>query len=281
MKVLAVNANYFLGYNGSAFNYTTRFHRWIRARKVEERSMERLVDMIEQERPDVVCIIEADQGSIFSREDTHVEHVAEKCSDRGLNYSFDYHNKYGNWLSKLPKFNETSNSVLWRGEAEIEAHYLSYGAKQLMHELRFDDVSVFSVHLPLTKKTREKQLRKMAEIIDERDKAIVTGDFNNYHGLEELEDLLQITDLQICETGKTFPAYNPRFMLDFFLVTPNVAVDKSQVMEEYFSDHRPVMLEAQVSTPLAQRILPQKALSAGKIARTGSRKIASKIYSFV
>jgi DNA polymerase elongation subunit (family B) len=70
VKVLSANAGYLLDYDGSLSDYALRPHRaMVGSESAERRAIERLVSVIADERPDVVCLLEVDQGSVRTMTD--------------------------------------------------------------------------------------------------------------------------------------------------------------------------------------------------------------------
>lgn len=254
MKVLSCNAGYLLDYDGSLSGYALRPHRaMLGSDAAEGRATERLVDVIADESPDVVCLLEVDQGSVRTMTDGQVNRLAELLTDHGLAYRARADAKYGdeNVLGRLPVLSHLSNGLLVREDvdATIEAHYLDTGPKRLVTEVRLGDLSIFGVHLAMSGRGRRKQLDEIAAIVGERERVVVCGDFNAYDGLSEVEEILAETGLVLHNPGETVPRRPfDRFVtdtrtLDFFLASPDIAVTRCDVIDVQISDHRPVVLE--------------------------------------
>lgn len=255
MKLLSCNAGYLLDYEGNYHEYITSPHRGlVGSGSAEERATERLVDVIAEEAPDVVGLVEVDQGSIRTRTDGQVAHVADRLAERGLEYDPFAATKYGDdgVIPSLPMLSYLANGVLVRGDGDVRAHYLDTGTKRLVIEVSLPEVDVFSTHLAMGGRARRKQLRELADLVGERDRPIIAGDFNAYNGFEEVESAFEGTGLKLYESGETIP---PRPLdtvvldtraLDFFLVPGDLAVSRCEVLDEQVSDHRPIVLECEL-----------------------------------
>ena len=254
MKILSCNAGYLLDYDGSLREYALKPHRGLLGSDAaEERATERLADVIADERPDVVCLLEVDQGSMRTVTEGQVTRLAGMLTEHGLDYHARADAKYGdgNVLGNLPVLSHLSNGLLVRDDldATIEAHYLDTGPKRLVTEVVLGDLSVFGVHLAMSGRGRRKQLDEIAAIVAERDRVVVCGDFNAYDGLKEVEAALGETGLLLHNPGETVPKrpldtiVSETRTLDFFLASPDITVTRCDVIDVQVSDHRPVVLE--------------------------------------
>jgi endonuclease/exonuclease/phosphatase family metal-dependent hydrolase len=254
VKILACNAGYLLDYSGALSEYVLKPHRaMIGSERAEENATERLVEVIADERPEVVCLVEVDQGSVRTTTDGQVDRVAELLAERGLDYDARADSKYGdeNVLAQLPVLEHLSNGVLVRSDvaARTVTHYLDTGPKRLVTEAALGDLSVFAVHLAMSGRGRRSQLAEIAELVADHERVVVCGDFNAYDGLDEVEELLAETGLVLHNPGETVP---PRPLdkfvtetrtLDLFLTSPSIEVTRCDVIDVQVSDHRPVVLE--------------------------------------
>jgi endonuclease/exonuclease/phosphatase family metal-dependent hydrolase len=253
VKVLSCNAGYLLDYDGSLSGYALRPHRaMVGSPEAEERATERLVDVIADERPDVVCLLEVDQGSVRTRTDGQVRHIADRLADRGLDYRARADTKYGteNVLGQLPVLSNLSNGMLVCAdlEATVERHYLDTGPKRLVTEGRVGDLSVFGVHLAMSGRGRRRQLAEVAALVADRERVVVCGDFNAYDGLDEVRSALETVGLVLHNPGETVPErpldslVTDTRTLDLFLTSPDIEVTRCAVIPVQVSDHRPVVL---------------------------------------
>lgn len=246
MKLLQHNVNYFLGFDGSLRKYVRHCTRGVRADRAAEReNMEAFADLVVDERPDVVFLTEVDMGSIRTRTRGQPSMLRSMCSERGLELSSSAANKYapGSILSRLPVLRHMANGVLYGSSFETQEHYIGPGSKQLVYEARKDGLSLFSVHLPLLRRARRKQLENLAELVAQRDRVIVTGDFNNYHGESELQPLLD-AGLVLESPGPTLRnSMLPYREIDPYLCSPELDVTGCGRFDLPISDHYCTWLE--------------------------------------
>ena len=253
MKVLSCNAGYLLDYDGSLSGYALRPHRaMVGSEAAETRAIDRLVEVIADERPDVVVLVEVDQGSVRTATDGQVARIAAELAERGLEYRHRADTKYGDEgvLANAPVLEHLSNGLLVAGDYEMLAHHLDAGPKRLVSEVRLaDDLSVFGVHLAMSGRGRRKQLTELADLVARRDRAVVCGDFNAYDGLDEIEEIFESDGLVLYNPGETVPKrpldslVTETRTLDLFLVSPDIEVTRCDVIDVQVSDHRPIVLE--------------------------------------
>jgi len=249
MKLLQHNVNYFLGFDGSLRKYVRHCTRGVRADADAEReNMEAFADLVVRERPDMVFLTEVDMGSIRTRTGGHPTTVRSLCAERGLEFGSVAANKYapGSIVSRLPVLRHMANGVLYGKGVETQEHYIGPGSKQLVYEARKEGLSVFSVHLPLLRWARRRQLENLAEVVAERDRVIVTGDFNNYHGESELRPLLDV-GLELQSPGPALRnSMLPYREIDPYLCSPELDVMGVGRFELPISDHHCTWLEVDV-----------------------------------
>lgn len=253
MKILSCNVGYLLDYDGSLAGYASAPHRaLVGDERAEGRAIDRLVDVLVDEAPDLVCLLETDRGSIRTATDGQTDRIAARCAERGLDYHARAAPKYGadGLLPNAPLLGDLANGVLTRRPWTTTAHYLETGPKRLVVETRLPDgLSVFGVHLAMSRSTRRRQLEEIAALVADRERAVVCGDFNAYDGLSELDALTDRAGLVLHDPGETVP---PRPLdslvtdtrtLDLFLTTPGVSAGRCEALPVQVSDHRPIVLE--------------------------------------
>lgn len=258
MKILSCNAGYLLGYGNVLGGYVPPpVWSLFGNGTVERRTLARLADVIDRERPDVVSLLEVDRGSHRTETGGQFRALVESLAKRGLAYEGDVANKYGAGAlaGSLPFFGHLGNAVLSRSARPTRTHYLSSGRKRLVIEMALtDDVVLFVVHLSLGGRSRRRQLAELAEMLAERAggrAVIVTGDFNSFDGHGDLERFADATGLELCVPGSTVPErplddfLDASRCLDLFVCSPTVAseVERCDVLDVQVSDHRPIVLE--------------------------------------
>lgn len=233
-KILLINLGYCTGINGFFWQYLAKFHRYIFLPKiVERRTLQKFKDVIAQENPDLLCLVEIKKG----------KQIRSLISDEYLFH--DVKTKYGekSLLRKSPFFYNKGNAFIAKEDFAFKLHYLKNGAKKLVYEIILPGrISLLLVHFSLSKNSRRKQLQSIAELPLENKKRIICGDFNILSGLGELDVFLQDSGLKIINPRPTFPAYNPSKFLDLFLVSQDVQA-RARVLDAQISDHLPVVLE--------------------------------------
>ena len=253
MKLLSANVGYLLDYDGSLSDYVRSPHRaLLGGEAAERRALDRLVDVLLEERPDVVCLLEVDGGSYRTATTGQVETMAIELAERGLDYRPRTDPKYGEdgLLVNLPALGDLSNGLLLRDGHPARAHYLDTGPKRLVTEVELaEGLSLFAVHLAMRRSTRERQLDEIAALVADRERAIVCGDFNAYDGHAELDAFCERTGLVLHDPGETVPPRPLDFVvtetrtLDLFLASPDVVVSRCESLDVQVSDHRPIVLE--------------------------------------
>lgn len=244
MKILSLNAGYFLGFEKPVPDYLLNLRRsCLGNRKIEEDCMNRLADLVEKEDPDVITLEEVDQGSIRTGTSGQVERIQEKFQNRYYSHT---HVKYGpgKILSRFPVFRNMSNAILSSRKGEIKDHFLTPGSKQLLLEYSDpeNEYSVFGAHLPTMLRFREKQLKKIREKLVERENVILCGDFNCYQGRKEVEKIFRDTKYKVLSPGATHPRSSPYRELNLFVVPEKMDTNVRKVDAD-ISDHLPAILE--------------------------------------
>lgn len=252
MKLLSCNAGYLLDYEGAYHEYVLRPHRGlVGSKRAEENALSRLVDVITEEQPEVVGLVEVDQGSLRTRTDGQVADIARRLGQHGLNYRPYAATKYGDGgvIPSLPMLQHLANGVLVDGEYETTTHYLETGPKRLVIEVSTPEADVFSAHLAMSGRARRNQLQELADLIGQRENPVVAGDFNTYNGLDEVRDVFDGTELTVYNPGETVP---PRPLdtvvtdtrtLDFFIAPSDMTVTRCEALDVQVSDHRPIVME--------------------------------------
>lgn len=244
MRLLAFNAGYFLQLRRIR-DYVLHPQRpVIGSAAAESAALQQVVDLIQEEEPDVVSLLEVDQGSIRTRTDGQTAYIADALNANGRSYTWQSDLKYDptTLRARLPIWRHMSNGALAQDTADIHAHYLGNGFKQLVHEIRYDGISVFAVHMPIVPWSRRRQISALADLVQDREQVVVCGDFNCYRGTTEVQPLTDI-GLEPATPGPSYPGTTPRFPLDFFLHSPDLTVDRCDTVSLTVSDHLPIILE--------------------------------------
>ena len=255
MKILTCNAGYLLGYQNVLWGYVPPpVGSVLGDSETERQKLAQLVSVIDSEQPDVVSLLEVDQGSHRTATAGQYRTLINSLHERELPYEGTVANKYGTGIvSSLPFFGSLGNAMLSRRDRPMRTHYLTAGRKRLVIETALtEDLVLFTVHLSLSAKTRKRQFTELTALIRRRASGrdvIVTGDFNTFDGVGTLEQFAEQTELTTWRPGETVPLRplddllgNAR-TLDLFLCSPNVEITRCDVLDVQLSDHRPVVLE--------------------------------------
>ncbi|MEH6579529.1 MAG: endonuclease/exonuclease/phosphatase family protein [Amphritea sp.] len=194
---------------------------------------------------DVVALQEVDGGSFRSGYTNQVHYLAQEAR-------FPYW--YQQLNRNLGKLAQHSNGLLSRLAPEsIEDHRLpgllpGRGAIAVRLGHPPHQLLLIMLHLSLGSRSRCRQLTYIRELIGDHQSVVVMGDLNCH-----LEHLLEDTafrdsNLQPPEMHlPTYPSWRPMHAFDHILVSDNLQVLKTQVLDLTVSDHRPIALE--IKTP--------------------------------
>jgi len=214
--------------------------------------LDKIAAFIKSHDPDVVGLVEVDNGSYRSKKKSQPEILAEE-----LGHFHSYCSKYGSrsrW-QRIPIYNQQGNAFLAKDTIHGERfHYFERGMKKLVMELELEHVTFFLVHLALSYKTRQHQILHLYEMIKETKRPyIVAGDFNAFMGEKEIKLLLAASNMKNADQDvqPSYPSHKPKRHLDFILHSPQIKVNKFWMPQVQLSDHLPLILDFDVveSTP--------------------------------
>jgi len=235
-KILSLNIGYFSGLNGSWADYIFKSWRYFfPSKKIVERSIKNLKKIITEEKPDIVCLMEARKS--------HMRHLLD-----GEYKFFDLETKYSpNGIAKrLPIFRDHCDCFISKGKVDFQKISFKNGTKKLVYGINIPGgTKLLFAHFALGKRTRAVQFDEIKDLIKKDGETIVGGDFNIFYGLQEVDNLIEKTGMKIMQKEPTFPAYNPKKALDLFLVSKNIFA-RSRVIKSDISDHLPVILEIDI-----------------------------------
>lgn len=242
MKVLSFNTGYFLDYDGTYRDYLRRPWKGVVGSKTERRNMESFCELVDSVDPDAALLQEVDGGSARSSFDGQQDYIREKLS----NFNTAFHQKYrGRLFPHLPMLRYMGNSLFYR-KGKVKRHRLSIGRKNLVQELKLDELSIFSLHLSTFGGwVRRRQLEEIHKIAEKRDNYVLAGDLNFHKGRREIEYLEKLLGQKVHSPGKTFPAEEPARKLDLVTASEGLRIENLEMMDETFSDHRPIRFEVE------------------------------------
>lgn len=236
-----------LSYNIQAGVDTQRFREyltqsWKHVLPHRERvlNLHRIADMLDG--LDIVGLQEVDAGSLRSGFIDQTEYLAQRA---GFPYWYSQVNR------RLGKIAQHSNGVLSRlRPARISEHRLPGlpGRGAILLEFITSDGGTFGVgvmHLALGRRSRQRQLAYVTELVAQYPYLVLMGDFNCDCASQEFQCLLEAANLRGPDRDqKTFPSWRPLRNLDHILVSPSLRVIAGEVLDYSVSDHLPVRMEA-------------------------------------
>ncbi|MDF7799932.1 endonuclease/exonuclease/phosphatase family protein [Pontiellaceae bacterium B1224] len=209
--------------------------------------LDEIIDFIADENPDVIGLIEVDNGSYRSGRKCQVEKIADT-----LGHFHSYRSKYAadsRW-QHVPIYNKQGNAFLTKDTIQAEKfHYFERGMKKLVIELELEHVNFFLVHLALSFKVRQQQILHLYQMIKQTDRPyILAGDFNAFTGEDEIRLLMSASGLQNADLKlqPSYPSRRPKRHLDFILHSPKIKVTDFRMPRVELSDHLPLVLDFEV-----------------------------------
>ncbi|MFQ5502842.1 MAG: endonuclease/exonuclease/phosphatase family protein [Phycisphaerae bacterium] len=213
-------------------------------RETFEANLRAMAGVLRRERPDVVCLQEADGASDWSGGFDHVAFLAEAAG-----YPFRHHGlhveterlgvrlRYGTaLLSRLP----LREMGLHPFDAEI---FDTKGAAWADVVFGGRTVTVISVHLDFKRASvRCRQVDALVERFQSHDEPlIIAGDFNCSWGDGEdaLRRIAERLSLRCSgnDGGYTFPSHAPEKRLDWILISEDLEFVDSRIWPDLCSDH--------------------------------------------
>lgn len=206
-----------------------------------------IINFIDDKNPDVIGLVEVDNGSYRHGKKCQVEHIADQ-----LGHFHSYRSKYAEnsrW-QQVPIYNKQGNAFLARDAIHNEKfHYFDKGMKKLVMELELEEVTFFLVHLALSFKTRQRQILHLYDMIKNTDRPhIVAGDFNAFAGEDEIRLFMSASGLKNADADMqpSYPSRSPKRHLDFILHSPEITVTQFDMPRVELSDHLPLVLDFEI-----------------------------------
>ena len=188
---------------------------------------------------DLVALQEVDGGSLRSGYVNQVQHLAELGA-------FPYW--YQQLNRNLGRLAQHSNGLLSRLRPNhVEDHPLPGPPGRGAILARFgegdDALLVLNLHLALGARTRTRQLAYVRELIAGQRHVVLMGDMNT-----QAVELLQhspLRDLGLVapQVEATFPSWRPQRCLDHILLSPELVLERVEVLPQPISDHLPVAVD--------------------------------------
>ena len=201
---------------------------------------------------DIVALQEVDGGSFRS---------GFHCQARWLSQHGGLQHWHVQTNRDLGFWAQHSNAVLSRQKMQsVVEHTLpgfvpGRGAIEVDVVLEGQAVTIVIAHLALGKRTRMRQLHYLADLLQDREHAVLMGDFNASNTWLLESSPLSRTRLSNQASLHTYPSWRPKKDLDHILVTPSLMVSNYRVLQDRVSDHLPVAMD--ISLASRQPNVPQ------------------------
>ena len=220
--------------------------------------LQRIIDVIQAEEPDLICLQEVDRNVKRTRFDDQPALLADYFAANAMNYQLNVPLQaggYGNLvLSRWPM--HTENHVCLRlGRRKPR------GAQVLVVNAPQGQFHLINWHLGLREKERrwqaEQLLRHEHFVAGAEHPTLIVGDFNDWRNklaahIFARHGFHQVTDP--ARKFRSFPAYWPVIALDKAFVRGNLQVQEAKVIRTSLtrkaSDHLPLCLDVQLPAPV-------------------------------
>ncbi len=252
-RLILYNIEYCEGISGHWWEYFKFWKIFFPPKNLDER----IVHELKRLNPDILALVEVDTGSFRAKKDEVVffeEGLGMKDFVEIIKYPLQ------GWLRlfhHVPILKKQGNAIIAKQSlTDIRYHIFHEGTKRVIIETTVElpkKVTLLLAHLSLRKKARAKQIKELANIVNNvKNPCIVMGDFNTFRGEQEIEYLLNNTHLQhrfhMSPQSRTLtqPACHPKRRLDYVLTSSKIKVKRYEVLNFHFSDHLPLLVDFDV-----------------------------------
>ena len=250
VKLVCYNIEYCEGMEGIWYQYLKFWRIFFPPKNLDQR----IVDGLKKLKLDILALVEVDTGSFRSKRD-EVIFFEKKLGLKSFVEKIKY--PLHGWLKlfhHVPILNKQANAIISKFKmSKVKYHLFHEGTKRVIIEATIhvpQKVTLLLAHLALGRKSRTKQIGELVKIVNNiKTPVILMGDFNTFHGKEEIKKLLSETHLKDHasldeeSTALTEPAWHPRRRLDYVLTSAKIKVKKYKVLNYHFSDHMPLLVE--------------------------------------
>jgi len=222
-------------------HYVTRSWRQIIPNRTQLVNLEAISELLVDY--DFVGLQEVDGGSFRSSFINQTGYLAVKA---GFNFWFSEPNRNVGQLAKH------SNGLLSRYLPSACRHVKLPGLPgrgALVSEFDYgqETLAIIVVHLALGGQSQKQQFDYLLHLSREYPYCIIMGDFNKEPDSKLVDDLLLEGGWkESSQQVPTFPSWRPKRKIDYILVSENLQVRSSSVVDYPLSDHLPIALEVQL-----------------------------------
>lgn len=214
-------------------------------------NLDRIADLIQEY--DIVGLQEIDAGSIRSSFINLAEFLAERAG-----FPFWYHQVNRN----LGQFAQHASGLLSRYQpdevTDIRLPGFIPGRRAIMARYGEGEsaITVFVLHLALSKRARLSQLDYISDFVNDSAHAILMGDLNCKADSDEMNLLFRKTKLHRSEVEcHTFPSWRPHQPIDHILVTSELDVIDVKALPNAYSDHLPLVMDIALPKGLQLKVV--------------------------
>lgn len=215
-------------------------HSWTDAEGVD--NVDRVIDLLRGEKPDVVSFVEVDEPWGDSRK---LRRIAETLDYHWIFVpAFEYRESggFGNALLSLAPF-ETVDQWQLLSPRIYDGSERSEPRSLVMATVRYDGMRLLvgSTHLPRSDDVAHKAAgKRVCELLAHRagSSAVICGDFNR-----PPDAWLSDPDLKTLPNGPTYPADEPTEAIDYFVLAGDMSVRHADTLESQASDHLAVVVD--------------------------------------
>ena len=112
-----------------------------------------------------------------------------------------------------------------------------YYESRVIIEAQIKGFTVFGTHLGLAKKERENGISLLCELLKNKNKYLIFGDFNMEYDNEIFKPLKSLVFNTIDNSHKTYPSDKPSAKIDYIFTSNDVKVTSANVINKIISDH--------------------------------------------
>jgi endonuclease/exonuclease/phosphatase family metal-dependent hydrolase len=223
-------------------HYLTGAHQHLYSGAGKRDNLQKIADLARQY--DVVALQEVDSGSMRSG---FVDQGQLIASAAGMdNISAQTNRRIGNARvgSVTGSLAQSGNVVMSKPHCVQTISWQLPGRGRGALLVHFADFSILNLHLSLTPRIQALQLNFLAEqVVHLPQRLIVAGDFNCTPESAAMQAFLQRTQMQVCESGASYPSWAPKRKIDLLLHSKALRCVRASVLAEMASDHLPVAAE--------------------------------------
>jgi len=253
VRLIVYNIEYCEGMTGSWWDYLKFWRIFYPPKDLDQK----IADQIKKLKPDIFALVEVDVGSFRAKKDEVIffeKQLGMKNFIEKVKYPFEGLLKLFHFI---PILNKQANAIIAKKKlSNVRYHVFHEGTKRVLIEATIhvpQKIVLLLAHLSLRKKIRAKQIHELTKIVNNiHNPVILMGDFNTFHGEQEIEQLLKETHLhhkfKMDKKLQTYtqPTFHPSRRLDYILTSKRIKVGNYEVLNFHFSDHLPLLVDFKV-----------------------------------